>query len=590
MVERMIEHLRNIKIPQRLLISYVLISILPIAVIGMFTSYVARQAILNRMNVYSKQISKCISNDVERYQNELLEISNRISYSEFMQETLNEYLQTEGSLQVSQKIIDYIRSNVAHSSVSDIRIVMETGDLIHCKKVYRLHSSEMEKLKKCVEERDGLPIFVPTKLESGNEGVTLARGIYSSESLKKIGEIYITVTEKGIREIYEEIDFGEGSVISIIDSQGEIISTNSKDGEPDLSALSEELYLGEAGQSGVLTFEVAGQKQYIAFDKIGDGGWCTVCMVPYSYLDSVVNQIYIYIGLCAIVCICICFLFTTVINKSISKPLISLRNHMRNTSENALPDKIIDTNHDEIADVTNSFNYMIDEIQTLVEEIHISEKQKAFEKQKALQAQMNPHFLANTLNTIKWMASMQSADSIENLVTSLNNLLQVSMGKVDDLVPIEKEIAYVCYYVEIQSFRYLDKFDVQYDIEEAVKMCKIPPFTIQPIVENAIVHGIASKKGKGNIWISANRIGDSVICEVKDNGVGFCEERLAEKSKKKARGMSGLGMRNVDERIKIMFGENYGLSYESIPEIYTKIVIKIPYDVCLKGEEGADEK
>ena len=576
MVERMIEHLRNIKIPQRLMISYMLISVLPIVFIGVFTSHIARQAILERMNVYSKQISKCISNDVERYQNELLEISNSISYSEYMQEALKEYVQSEGSLQVSNNIIDYIRSNVTNSSVSDIRIVMDTGDVINCKMVYRLQSSEMDRLKQSVQDADGLPVFVSTELESGNEGVTLARGIYSSDSLEKIGEIYITVTETGIREIYEEIDFGKDSVISIVDSMGNIISTNNENEKIDLGELTQAIYSEDAGQSGVVTFEVSGQKQYIAFDKIGDENWCTVCMVPYSYLDSVVNQIRFYIYICAAVCVFICLLFTMIINTSISKPLIKLRNHMRDANENTLPDKIEDVNRDEIADVTNSFNYMIDEIQTLVEEIHVSEQQKVTEKLKALQAQINPHFLSNTLNTIKWMASMQNATNIEELVTSLINLLQVSMGKVDDLVPIEKEIEYVRNYVEIQSFRYLDKFDVQYDIHEEVQKCKLPPFTIQPIVENAIVHGIDPKRGKGNIWISAYRIDDSVICEVKDNGVGFSEEQL--ESKKKARGVSGLGMRSVDERIKMMFGKNYGVSYESISGIYTKVMIEIPYD------------
>ena len=243
-------------------------------------------------------------------------------------------------------------------------------------------------------------------------------------------------------------------------------------------------------------------------------------------------------------------------------------------------EKISEHGRDEITDATKSFNIMIDEINRLMEEVHRSEQQKSAEKLKALQAQINPHFLSNALNTVKWMASIQNADNIENLIVSLIQLLQVSMGKVEDLVPLSQEIEYIRNYVDIQSYKYLDKLTVEYDIDQEAGNSLLPPFSIRPIVENAILHGIELKAGKGTIWINASCVGEDVICVVKDNGIGFSSYRfLEEADRTDPKHTSGIGIKNSNDRIKMFFGEEYGITHQSIPGIYTKVKVRIPYTI-----------
>lgn len=577
-VDNISEVLRHIKIPTRLIISYVAVSVVPVIVIGSFSSYIAQKSVLEKMNASAAQITDSINNDTKRYLEDLLDISNSIIYSDYIQKFLTEYSQNPEDKNAPQGIVNYIKNNVSLSYLSDIRIIMENGDLIHYKPVYRLRSEEMEKLKNIVAQNDGLPVFVPVQLESNNRGVSLVRAVYSSVNLQKLGEIYITVTEKSLKDIYSSIDMGKGSEIYLMNSSGEMVYSNAKDTTFDAKKLLKEIESVESDDIWSFDFKTKSEKYAVTYSKMDNVDWYIVSLVPYSYLNSTVNKLKIYIYICVVICLLACSSFTIVINRSISIPLTNLRNHMINAGNSNLLGKVSDHCHDEITDVAKSFNSMIDEINGLIEDVHTSEQQKSAEKLKALQAQINPHFLSNTLNTLKWMAAMQNADNIENLTTSLIQLLQVSMGKVEDLVPLSKEIEYIRNYVEIQSFKYWDKFTVEYDIDEEAGDCLLPPFSIQPIVENAIIHGIEPKAGKGVIWISASRIGDDIVCVVKDNGIGFSSDKsLDEVGRVTPKHISGIGMNNVDERIKMFFGENYGVTYESIPGIYTKVKVIVPY-------------
>jgi len=574
------EKVRFIRIPMRLIISYVAVSMVPVIVIGLFSGYIAQKSVLDKIYSSTVRMTESVNYDIKRYMDDLLDISNSIIYSKYIQEYLIKYINNPLNKHIPGDIIAYIKNNISLSSISDIRIVTENDKLIHYKTVYRLRSDEMEKLKSEINKSNGLPVFIPVRLESGNNGISLVRAIYSSKDLSKIGEIYITITEKSIRDIYDNIDFGKDAFICLINSSTDIVSGNIDSDSFDSSKITEKIKTAENGKIEKFNFNIGNNKYLVLYSNIESLGWYVVCFLPYSYLNSVTDEIKIYIYICVALCLFACTVLAIIINRSVSVPLMNLRNSIIDvvdTGSDNLSGKIEDYGKDEITDVAKSFNHMIDEINELIENVHVSEQQKSAEKFKALQAQINPHFLSNALNTVKWMASLRNADNIENLVSALIQLLQVSMGKTEDLVPLSREIEYIKSYVEIQSFKYWDKFTIEYNIAKNVEDCLIPPFSIQPIVENAIIHGIEPKAGKGIIWISADRVGKEVICEVKDNGIGFSDEHINLSENIGKKHISGIGMKNVDERIKMFFGEFYGITFESIPGIYTKVKIKIPY-------------
>lgn len=572
-VDQLVKSLRNIRISTRLILSYVVVSFIPVLTIGGFSYYVTQKVVLEKMHHSLNQSIRSINTDSRRYLDELLNSSSNMIYSSYIQELLKEYETTTDKEDVTRRVLEHVKSNSLSSSLSDIRIVKNNGEEISYRLVYRLRSEEMERLERIAKDNAETPVFVPVKLESNQRGITLVRTIYSSSTLKEIGNLYFTVMEKGIQDICNGIEIEQGANVYVLSTGGAIVS-----GTGTVEFVTSDILQKTVGKtSGKFDLDIGGKRCFVTFRKMEQTDWFIICTVPYSSFNSVVSRLGLYIMSCMIICIFFCGFCTTLIHRSIAMPLTNLRSHMMKAGNDTLPKKLEDHHRDEIADVTQSYNNMVDEITQLVEDIHTSEQQKSREKLKALQAQINPHFLSNTLNTIQWMASLQNAENIENLTTSLIQLLQVSMGKVEDLVTLREEIDYVQSYVNIQSFKYWDKFTVEYDLESDAENCLLPPFSIQPIVENAIIHGIEPKEGKGTIWISASRIGDDGICMVKDDGVG-CEEIPDLEKKPVKKHVSGIGIKNVDERIKLHFGAEYGITSESIPRIYTKIKLRLPYN------------
>ncbi len=175
---------------------------------------------------------------------------------------------------------------------------------------------------------------------------------------------------------------------------------------------------------------------------------------------------------------------------------------------------------------------------------------------------------------------MQKAENISSIITSLIQLLHASMGKGRERVTLREEIEYVRDYLNIMAYRYYDKFEVYIEMEEGILDCDILKFILQPIVENALLHGLEPMEGQGLIVIKGYRIGDELKITVTDNGVGMNELTLnrlmSEKPKQTKAGWNGIGVWNVDQRIKLYFGEKYGISIQSVPNLYTTVEIKIP--------------
>ncbi len=575
-IDRISEGLRHIKIPIRLIISYILVSVLPAIVVTNYSCYVVQKSLLDKMKDSSVQIAKSINHDITRYMADLLDISNSIINSTYMRKFLREYEQnTENE---SHDVLEHIKNNIPLSSLSDIYIEMGKGDIIHFAPKYSLASEELDRLREIAVKHGRQPMFLPVQLEDGSNGISLVRAIYSPKGIERLGFIYISATEQSLEEIYKNIDLGEGSFVCLFDSSGKMISSHGKSEDYQFGELLERVQSADMEHRDSFDIKTRGREYAVSFCKMNEIDLYIACLVPYSYLNSTVKEVRQHFYVFVVACLLICSFFTFIIYRSIALPLSNLRKHMIKAENDHLITKITDLNHDEIADVAKSFNHMIDEINTLIDDVQRSERQKSAEKLKALQAQINPHFLSNALNTVKWMASLQNADNIEKLITSLIQLLQVSMGKAEDLVPLSQEIEYIRNYIEIQSYKYLDKLAVEYDIDQEAEACLLPPFSIQPFVENAIIHGIEPKTGQGTIWINASRVGKEVVCVIKDNGVGFSNFKSWEEADQgDPKHISGIGIKNANERIKMFFGEDYGISFESIPGIYSKVKMRIPY-------------
>jgi len=224
---------------------------------------------------------------------------------------------------------------------------------------------------------------------------------------------------------------------------------------------------------------------------------------------------------------------------------------------------------------------MLDRIDQLMAEIHHSMKKQQELEYEVLEAQINPHFIYNTLNGIRSIAILQNHNTIAKAIEALISLLQSSIRIGQNFVSIEEELKQVKNYVELQLIRYLDSFKVIYDVSRDVLRYKTVKFLLQSVVENAIFHGIEGSKTFGVIKISIHKQGENIIYEIWDNGAGMDEKELNDlllnlKDDKKSRGYNKVGLKNIDQRIRMYFGKEYGISVTSKKGVNTTVRIVIP--------------
>lgn len=383
---------------------------------------------------------------------------------------------------------------------------------------------------------------------------------------------------------YRNVDIGEGSDIFVIDSTGTVVSSRNPNIEitknyKDQSLTKKIDAISKQGKN-VFNLDIEDNRYLVAFSTIKGTDWYVVSTIPFSYLNSESKKIGMNIIMLGIGCFLAAILLSYVFSRSISSPLKKLVKAMNEAKKGNLSIIIKDNNRDEIGEVTGNFNNMLNEIKNLLDNVKSKERQKRNAELKALQAQINPHFLSNTLNTVKWLANVQKAENVENIVTSLIQLLHISMGKGDDTISIKEELEYIKNYINIQEYRYYNKFKVNYEIEEEILDFKIPKLILQPIVENSLIHGIGPMEGLGIIAVKGFKYEGDIKITVTDNGLGIHEDKLdklleGEDISDRSR-FSGIGISNVNERIKMYFGDKYGLHIESVPNLFTTIEITIP--------------
>lgn len=230
----------------------------------------------------------------------------------------------------------------------------------------------------------------------------------------------------------------------------------------------------------------------------------------------------------------------------------------------------------EFTQLSQSFEHMVVQIQGLMERVKNEEIILRKTELKALQAQINPHFLYNTLDSIQWMCEREQSKDAVRMVGALAQLFRISISKGYELIPIEKEIQHAQNYLVIQSYRYKDQFVYSFDIDDEVLPYYCHKITLQPIIENALYHGISGMVDEGEIHISLKKQDDVILFEIRDNGAGMSEEQVENILRKELTDSKGIGVKNVNDRIKIYFGSEYGIMVTSELDVGTTITIRIP--------------
>ena len=269
--------------------------------------------------------------------------------------------------------------------------------------------------------------------------------------------------------------------------------------------------------------------------------------------------------------------------KRIMNPIVTLRKTVENSDTGeALDFSDLKTEIDEIDLLQRAFTKMVKHIRESAELMGAMREKELELKIEVLQAQINPHFLYNTLDAIGWLCEEERCQDAVEMVNALAKLFRISISKGHELITIEKEVEHARSYLKIQNFRYKNQFSYEFQVEEDCLQYYCNKITLQPIIENAIYHGLDRMVDEGRILIRIYSEGEDVVFRVEDNGVGMSEEQCRSILHKEPGDNSGIGIKNVNDRIKIYFGKEYGLSIESELDEGTTVIIRMP-----KVEENA---
>ena len=323
---------------------------------------------------------------------------------------------------------------------------------------------------------------------------------------------------------------------------------------------------------GPFPFTYEGREYSVVVRQMPTTKWRLAMAIDTQTLLSSTNrsaqQMYL-LTLCVLAGVVVCAYF---LSHRITRPIYQLAEAMRRVEANQL-DTVVPPprGRDEVSVLAGGFNNMLSHIRRLLEDVRREEERKRAAELKMLQAQINPHFLYNVLNVIRWRAMMHNEMGISRMVISLIRLLEFSGKRTEEFVTVARELEHAKSYVELIQCQYADRFTVEYQVPPEAEGCYMIKFILQPLIENSIFHGLIPMEESGRLLVSVRPGGERLFFSVQDNGMGM---KLPEGRFDRA--FRGLGMANVDERLRLYYGEDAGLRVESRPGQGTRVEFSIP--------------
>lgn len=411
--------------------------------------------------------------------------------------------------------------------------------------------------------------------------ITLSRGIrnkISGTGNEKEGVFFIDLNYSAISELCNQSMVENQGYAFILDADGNIVyHPQQQQLYNELQTENISLIMGTDSDT-VLSGKGSGEKLY-SISRSEKTGWTVVDCVRVEELLRKSNKAQSLYVLVAMGLIVVALFFSRFISRSITQPIQQLCDSMERVQEGdfSVSDIVVDSVN-EIGSLTRSFNVMTHRIQELMEQNIREQEAKRKSELKALQSQINPHFLYNTLDSIIWMAEGKKNEEVVLMTAALARLLRQSISNEDEVVSIGQEVEYARGYLTIQKMRYKDKMEFQIDVDPSILHIPLIKLVLQPVIENAIYHGLKYKESKGLLQVKGFLKNGNAVIQVIDNGVGMDSETLAHiYDKHKVNYQSnGVGVYNVQKRLQLYYGNEYGITYESEKGRGTTATVTIP--------------
>lgn len=578
-----------------ILSSYFLVALVSLAVFAVVALHYTEKTVLENAEEYSIQLIQRVNSDIDSYMDYLYNISILITSDR----DVHDYLFKQGQ-NAEESYERYERISSQFETIMETRNDIVNIGILGGNEDYLLNSGR-ENLNPNVEletmdwicrtkEKKGMTEISSSHVQNLVAGhyewvITLSKAIQNRETQAYEGIFFVDLNFSSISELCDAISFGNRGYVYILDGEGNLIYHPQQ--QLLYSGLKQEC-IGEIISCQDNSFVTEDGKLY-AISRSEETGW-TVVGVSYveELLKNNAQTTRIYL-ISAVLILLAATALAFFLSNEITKPIKALRDSMGEAEKGNFDHAAMEIRGThEIARLNGSFNIMIQEIRNLMEQNVQEQRQKRKSELKALQAQINPHFLYNTLDSIIWMAEWGKTKEVVTMTSALAKLLRQSISNQNELVRVEEEAEYTRSYLTIQKMRYKDKLEYEIRMEPKLLDLKVPKLILQPLVENAIYHGIKYKEGKGTVLIEGDYSETEVILKVTDDGIGMDETQLSKIFEKKEPTIrkSGVGVLNVHERLQLYYGKNYGLTFFSTPGEGTTAEIHIP---ITEGGTGINE-
>ncbi|WP_339218099.1 sensor histidine kinase [Paenibacillus sp. FSL W7-1332] len=574
-------------IQSRIASSFVML-VLFTALLLIFISYrLSESAVRETAESYTSELINQVNANIQTYITGMKDIS----LATMNNPNVREYLASADELQPAElamlkaKISEYFHSiRVSRKDIASINIFGAGGTFISDRADAELNPyivlSEQPWYRQAKENK-GQTVISSSHVQPVIKGeyrwvVSLSRELSGVNSSNGLGILLIDLNFKVINDMLSKLDLGNRGYVFVIDRQGRIVY------HPQQQLLYSNLkterleQVLQDKQGGFVVKEGGASRIYSIKDT--DFGWKIVGVFYENELVDNKKQMQLSFAIAGLLCLGVGVLFSVVISRNLTRPIKKLQEKMMEVEKGNFDIRVPVGHSREISGLARSFNVMVLKVKELMDQIVIEQEIKRKSELNALQAQINPHFLYNTLDSIIWMAESKKHDEVILMTSALARLFRASLSKGREMIPIATEVEHITNYLKIQQMRYQDKIRFTLDMDRELYPYLTLKVLLQPLVENAIYHGIKNKEGPGTITITGRLQDDRIRFQVMDDGIGMdrskVETLLISTGSQHSR--NSVGIANVHQRIQLYFGAEYGLSYTSEPGAGTNVTVLIP--------------
>lgn len=587
----------GISIKNKIFITNILIIVISISTFALFANNVSQKAIIEKATNNSSRELVLIDNNlqtliftVEDY-SKILATDYRLQselYNDMLANKDYSVFRPAGGLDnlMMKKTLSEVISNIVEPNTKIKTASVFTADrhwvgvgFADNEDASRLLSSGSETANTIKPEWTGLE-----KFKFYNEGeddvFAVSKKVIHKDTGKMVGTVVLYVKETVIASIYERKMNYRGGEFYILDRNGRIISARNKANLYRDFKEATSISVTDSTQENASFIQGSGSsRMLVSIHRFEPLQWSIVSVIPVDEITverKEINRLTLRVG---VLCLLFGFAASFLLSRSITRPILQLSKTIRAIRTGQLRARSSYQSTDEIGYLSDGFNNLMDRIETLMAENVEEQRTKAEIEFKLLQSQVKPHFLYNTVETIISLVKLNMKKEAIAAAKYMADFYKISLSKGNDIISVREEMQLTESYLQIQQLRYVEYMEFRMDIDEEIMACPIPKLTLQPIVENAIYHGLKRRAEKGILRITGYRRGAEVRIEIFDNGTGMEDSKIKGLLMQAAgsRESVSFGAKSVHNRIRMLYGDQYGLEVDSIVGSYTKVIIRLPF-------------